>query len=159
MFVVDQIVLYFESLLVVSWIWMSLMCERLGKNGCYLIKMNWKSPYGFDVEHFHRNLLSVYSETDGDERDQCPVWTFPTVRPSTLSKLQNGMPVQSSQKVSLHTSSIRTRIIAICGLVSHHNDTLRTCVVESHGCVFFQPCCCEDVCFFSPLSLGDAESG
>ncbi|KAB5550683.1 hypothetical protein PHYPO_G00056670 [Pangasianodon hypophthalmus] len=25
---------------------------------------------------------------DGDERDQCPMWTFPTVRPSSMNKLQ-----------------------------------------------------------------------
>uniref|UniRef100_A0A8C1J6E4 non-specific serine/threonine protein kinase n=1 Tax=Cyprinus carpio TaxID=7962 RepID=A0A8C1J6E4_CYPCA len=27
---------------------------------------------------------------EGDDRDQCPVWTFPTVRPNSMNKLQGG---------------------------------------------------------------------
>lgn len=27
---------------------------------------------------------------EGDDRDQCPMWTFPTVRPSSMNKLQRG---------------------------------------------------------------------
>uniref|UniRef100_W5KF92 non-specific serine/threonine protein kinase n=1 Tax=Astyanax mexicanus TaxID=7994 RepID=W5KF92_ASTMX len=34
---------------------------------------------------------------DGDERDQCPIWTFPTVRPSSMSKLQKGYPNTDSE--------------------------------------------------------------
>lgn len=36
--------------------------------------------------------FSLYSNRDGDsdDRDQCPMWTFPTVRPSSMNKLQKG---------------------------------------------------------------------
>uniref|UniRef100_A0AAR2L162 Serine/threonine-protein kinase 25 n=1 Tax=Pygocentrus nattereri TaxID=42514 RepID=A0AAR2L162_PYGNA len=34
---------------------------------------------------------------DGDERDQCPMWTFPTVRPSSMNKLQKGYPNTDSE--------------------------------------------------------------
>ncbi len=37
-------------------------------------------------------VYSVFSLRDGegDDRDQCPMWTFPTVRPTSMNKLQRG---------------------------------------------------------------------
>ncbi|XP_072896741.1 serine/threonine-protein kinase 25 isoform X2 [Hemitrygon akajei] len=75
--------------------------QRYTKKTSYLTELidrykRWKSEgHGEESSSEDSDL-----EADADERDQCPVWTFPTVRPSTLSKLQNGMPVQSSQKPS-----------------------------------------------------------
>ncbi|XP_072111851.1 serine/threonine-protein kinase 25 isoform X2 [Mobula birostris] len=74
--------------------------QRYTKKTSYLTELidrykRWKSEgHGEESSSEDSDL-----EADADERDQCPVWTFPTVRPSTLSKLQNGMPVQSSQKL------------------------------------------------------------
>uniref|UniRef100_A0A4W3JKQ8 Serine/threonine-protein kinase 24 n=1 Tax=Callorhinchus milii TaxID=7868 RepID=A0A4W3JKQ8_CALMI len=65
--------------------------QRYTKKTSYLTELidrykRWKSEgHGEESSSEDSDL-----EADSDDRDQCPVWTFPTVRPSTLSKLQNG---------------------------------------------------------------------
>uniref|UniRef100_A0A4W3J3B7 non-specific serine/threonine protein kinase n=1 Tax=Callorhinchus milii TaxID=7868 RepID=A0A4W3J3B7_CALMI len=73
--------------------------QRYTKKTSYLTELidrykRWKSEgHGEESSSEDSDL-----EADSDDRDQCPVWTFPTVRPSTLSKLQNGAAMQSSPK-------------------------------------------------------------
>ncbi|RXN01411.1 hypothetical protein EOD39_6906 [Acipenser ruthenus] len=72
---------------------------RYTKKTSYLAELidryrRWKS------EGHGEESSSDDSDMDGDaeDRDQCPVWTFPTVRPSSLNKLQNGISLPHSQK-------------------------------------------------------------
>ncbi|XP_030647175.1 serine/threonine-protein kinase 25a isoform X2 [Chanos chanos] len=55
---------------------------------------------------------------EGDDRDQCPMWTFPTVRPSSMSKLQRGLNHSETKtadavKRQPKSSSLTTLIVPI----------------------------------------------
>lgn len=47
------------------------------------------------------SLCSYFRDADGDV-DQCPMWTFPTVRPNSINKLQKGYTHTDSEVNHTH---------------------------------------------------------
>lgn len=52
-------------------------------------------------------LLPSFRDADGDV-DTCPQWTFPTVRPTTLSQLQQDY-ANTESEVKTHTADRQTQ--------------------------------------------------